>query len=109
MDYLICPAKSEEDRDEWEKGVILDMRQEMTEFTQLDYFVDKQGKTPLSFAMCQTEEDGAAWYAQHYPELPDLAVEVACKAQWGAPPAAQTKKTKPEFSIEQGEVTVDLS
>ena len=109
MDYLICPAKSEEDRDEWEKGVILDMRQEMTEFTQLDYFVDKQGKTPLSFAMCKTEEDGATWYAQHYPELPDLVVEVACKAQWGAPPAAQTKKTKPEFSIEQGEVTVDLS
>ena len=85
------------------------MRQEMTEFTQLDYFVDKQGKTPLSFAMCQTEEDGAAWYAQHYPELPDLVVEVACKAQWGAPPAAETKKTKPEFSIEQGEVTVYLS
>ena len=112
VDYQICPkGNNEHKRLEWEAEQLAEMYEETTDFSKVDYIIDK---CPLSAAMVRTVEQGIDWYQTNHPELPDEVIEIAARAQWGIreQQPARTKKTdaeKPIFSIEHKEVSVDLS
>jgi hypothetical protein len=117
VDYLVCPGKTEEERAEWERETLDEMNQETTDFSKVDFFIDKTCKIPMSYAMCKTEEDVLEWYAYHHPELPEDIAAIAARAtanptalpQKGPPAAAKGKREQPAFNIEHGEATVDFS
>jgi hypothetical protein len=116
VDYLVCPAKTPEERDEWENETLEDMNAETTDIDKVDYYIDKDCKIPISYAMCKTEEDFVDWYSHHHPKLPQDIVMIAARATANPtmlpdipqkkPPAP--KKAPAEFSITHGEITVDL-
>jgi len=46
--------------------------------------IHKEG-LPLSFIQIETEEEGIAWYKQHYPKIPDDLLPIIARYHWGEP------------------------
>ncbi len=116
VDYLVCPAKTEEERFEWEKKTLAEMNQETTDIKLVDYSINKQGTLPVSYAMCKTEADYVQWYNHFHPELPDDVIAIAARCTANPtlipqPKQPEEKKieAKPEFAVKRGDVTVDFS
>ena len=40
---------------------------------------------PLSFIQINSEHDGALWYKQHYPQIPDELIPIIARYHWGEP------------------------
>ena len=116
VDYLVCPAKTDEARDEWERETLDEMNQETTDFNKVDYHLDRACKIPISYAMCSSEEDFVDWYTHHHPELPHDVIVIAARATANPTPLPSPvqpaeppgRKAAARFSVEHGEVTVKL-
>tara|TARA_R110000822_G_scaffold15855_2_gene54329 strand:- start:2676 stop:3329 length:654 start_codon:yes stop_codon:yes gene_type:complete len=49
---------------------------------------------PLSFLNIKTEQDGAIWYKQHYPKIPDDLIPIISRYHWGDPITKKSVKNE---------------
>mgnify|MGYP006141628239 CR=1 FL=1 len=97
-DYIFTPINStstDAERAEFEYDLLKEINQDYTPLSLVDYFVDREGKVPISFSQVRTVEEGFEWYRRHHPELLDDLLWVMARHQFGEregnPPRGQNE------------------
>jgi len=56
---------------------------------------------PLSFIQINNERDGALWYKEHYPKIPDDLIPIIARYHWGEPITKKSIKNEKKKIIKK--------
>jgi hypothetical protein len=114
-DYIFTAVNQDstpKERATFEHQLLKEMAQEYTPLDCVDYFVDANGKVPMSFAQIKTVEEGYEWYQRHHPELLDDLVWAMARHQFGGaegkPPPKVTDTSVAAVTFTQKHVQLDF-
>jgi hypothetical protein len=113
-DYIFTTVNQDstpKERATFEHQLLKEMAQEYTPLDCVDYFVDANGKVPLSFVQIKTVEEGYEWYQRHHPELLDDLVWAMARHQFGGgkpPPEVPETSLLPAVIFTQKQVQLDF-
>ena len=112
-DYLVCPAKTEDERKSWQADAISEEKIPKVDTKHVDYAIGRAESTkktiPLSFALLKSEEQAKEWYARNHPKYPEEVLSVMARRlaiDRGFIPDDDTPKRSPRFKVERKETEV---